>query len=577
MNSKTPRFKELLKEVNDKITGSYSGVCAESGEKYEYTPEQVEMYKKLEVPVPSVSSQTINKRQRVFIPGLELFKRDLATGQKGSISMYDPESPAIVWDNMDWYSDKFDGLEYGKPVDSNLPILEQWKDFAFSVPRICISNDTRNINSPWVVNASRCRNCYFNHGGINNESMIYSDFCADCKFAVDSVGSVNSEWLYNCVQCDSSSKLFSCERCGGGLNLYFCLGCRNCSDCFGCTNLSRKKHCFFNEQLTEKQYNQKMSEIDLGEREVYVKYKKKAEEMWGKAVKCSFRQYNCEDVIGDDIADSTNSITNFAIRIQDSYNIFDASAIKNCCDITTANNLERCYNCTSMEECYECRVCIVCSGSNNIEYCEYCYDCEYCFGCIALRHKKYCIFNVQYTEEEYWKKLDEIKYNMLKRGEYGQYFPYNTSLFSYNTSGAMFFDPLDKEQIEKLGARWYDLKKSNEIDPSIEISIIPENIKDADESILKQMFKCPESNRTFRIIKPEFDFYKEFKVALPINHPNVRRQKNITKFMPIYLEKFTCNKCQKESQKQKKIKDNGKLFCDVCYEEHLITNADLHV
>src|SRR3990167_8934178 len=40
-------------------------------------------------------------------------------------------------------------------------------------------------------------------------------------------------------------------------------------------------------------------------------------------------------------------------------------------------------------------------NSNFLEYCINCYNCENCFGCVGLRNKKYCIFNKQYTEEEY--------------------------------------------------------------------------------------------------------------------------------------------------------------------------------
>ena len=35
--------------------------------------------------------------------------------------------------------------------------------------------------------------------------------------------------------------------------------------------------------------------------------------------------------------------------------------------------------------------------------------CSNCFGCTNLRNKQNCIFNVEYTKEEYNKKLDEAK------------------------------------------------------------------------------------------------------------------------------------------------------------------------
>ena len=51
-----------------------------------------------------------------------------------------------------------------------------------------------------------------------------------------------------------------------------------------------------------------------------------------------------------------------------------------------------------------------------------CRNINNCFACVGLRKKRFCIFNVQYSEEEYWQRVDELKCVMLERGEYGEYF-----------------------------------------------------------------------------------------------------------------------------------------------------------
>lgn len=71
-----------------------------------------------------------------------------------------------------------------------------------------------------------------------------------------------------------------------------------------------------------------------------------------------------------------------------------------------------------------CDHCLEVSDSaetNNSAYCQYlgqCYNmwysfncgsCHDCFGCYNLGNREYCIFNVQYTEEEYLAKLPELK------------------------------------------------------------------------------------------------------------------------------------------------------------------------
>ena len=41
--------------------------------------------------------------------------------------------------------------------------------------------------------------------------------------------------------------------------------------------------------------------------------------------------------------------------------------------------------------------------------CRDCIDCRDCAYCRNLKHKKYCICNVQLTEEEYKKKIKELE------------------------------------------------------------------------------------------------------------------------------------------------------------------------
>ena len=66
---------------------------------------------------------------------------------------------------------------------------------------------------------------------------------------------------------------------------------------------------------------------------------------------------------------------------------------------------------------YETVDCISCSRLQYSRYCEGCYDsmflfnchnCHDCFGCVNLVNGSYQIFNVQYTKEDYQKKLNEL-------------------------------------------------------------------------------------------------------------------------------------------------------------------------
>jgi hypothetical protein len=72
------------------------------------------------------------------------------------------------------------------------------------------------------------------------------------------------------------------------------------------------------------------------------------------------------------------------------------------------------------ELCYECLDCLNCNKLFYSEECESCadsiglYDCRdciNCIGCVGLRHKSYCIFNEQVSQEEYQKFLEKYPLN----------------------------------------------------------------------------------------------------------------------------------------------------------------------
>ena len=117
----------------------------------------------------------------------------------------------------------------------------------------------------------------------------------------------------------------------------------------------------------------------------------------------------------------TNRVTN----LKNCYLIFGSADNENCYygkDFWDSKDSVDCYNIQKCERCYEC---IDCYNSNNLKYsqeCESCIDsyflrdcrnCQNCFGCVNLRNKNYCIFNEQYTREQYL--LEISKFDLRNR------------------------------------------------------------------------------------------------------------------------------------------------------------------
>jgi hypothetical protein len=94
------------------------------------------------------------------------------------------------------------------------------------------------------------------------------------------------------------------------------------------------------------------------------------------------------------------------------------------------HNVERIYEC---QECghsaHNLRFCSACY--DGIHVLLYCYQCcltvSNCFGCVGIKKKEYCIFNKQYTKEEYERLREKLIEHMKDTGEWGEFFPVELS------------------------------------------------------------------------------------------------------------------------------------------------------
>ena len=81
---------------------------------------------------------------------------------------------------------------------------------------------------------------------------------------------------------------------------------------------------------------------------------------------------------------------------------------RNCYDNSHVQKSERCYNSFWLTNCYETNFSSQCEDCASVWFSKNCRGCTNCFGCVNLRSKKYCIFNNQYSREEYEAKILEM-------------------------------------------------------------------------------------------------------------------------------------------------------------------------
>jgi hypothetical protein len=89
------------------------------------------------------------------------------------------------------------------------------------------------------------------------------------------------------------------------------------------------------------------------------------------------------------------------------YLIWDGFS-KQCFDSHMTNKCELSYGNVNTSACYRTFFSVDCESSQELILCKDCVGCNSCFGSISLRNKSYCIFNKEYSKEDYQKKLSEF-------------------------------------------------------------------------------------------------------------------------------------------------------------------------
>jgi len=111
----------------------------------------------------------------------------------------------------------------------------------------------------------------------------------------------------------------------------------------------------------------------------------------------------------DDAWSSKNCYLSRSIEgCEDLYYAYRNLKVKNSIDVTVCFNSERCFdsvNCHNSYKLFYSRNSKDCLDSYFLQDCR---NCQECFMCWNLRNRSYCIENVQYSREEYQKKIKEI-------------------------------------------------------------------------------------------------------------------------------------------------------------------------
>ena len=581
-------------------TKSENRICQNCKKDFIIEPDDFGFYEKIKVPPPTFCPECRLKRRLYHYNKRALYKRLCAFCKKETFSMYNENEQITVYCNTCWWSDAWDPFSYARTYDFSRTFFEQIKEMLKEVPWMALGVEQPTmVNSPYCNGAGRLKNAYLVFFGDMVEDSSYCDTCTNIKNCLDCYMTYESEHCYECVDIRKCYRIFYSTDCEESYDIYFSKNLVGCSNCFGCINLRNKNYCIFNEQYSKEEYDKKIVNlIDFSNKDVGTILKETYKDSLKYPQKYMHGKQNI-GVTGDYVSYSKNSKTIYQSNgVEDSKYCFlnYLSPTKDCYDY--------CFYGENAIEVYE----TIKSGTNLnhvlfsngcfpeghfLEYCHYCIGCHNIFGCIGLRNKEYCIFNKQYSKEEYFelrekiiKHMNEMPYVNFAGIEYkyGEFFPIEFSPFTYNESIIQEIFPCSENEALSEGFSWREKKVRNYI-ITIKNIEIPKNIKEADESIINEIIECAHFSDTctddFRITKEEIKFYKKMNIPLPRFCPNCRHEKRlkIRNTMKLWTRNCMCDKENHHNHSGAKCDEKFEttyspdrpeiIYCEKCYQQEV--------
>ncbi|MFA6585954.1 MAG: hypothetical protein WCS86_02215 [Candidatus Paceibacterota bacterium] len=564
-----------------------SKICQNCKVEFLIEPEDFKFYEKMKVPAPTWCPECRTIRRMMYRNERSLYKQDCDLCKKPTISMYNPDYKYIVYCTGCYTSDNWDPMNFGKDYDFSRSFFEQLGELFRSVPRRALYQDFA-VNSEYTNQAVYMKNCYLCFGGHHYEDSSYcaNDFflknCLDVDFSHKSEFCFESLHLKDCFRVRYG---YYSENC---MDSWFIYGCRNCSNCVGCTNLLNETHCILNEQYTKEEYEKKLKEMDLSKSENLEKMDKI---FWENSLNFPRKYANIKNIVnstGDDLEQVRNCKHSFSLTEDENikYSFFVPTGAKDCFDLDhvglgTSESYELHSAFGGNRVSFSNRV----YYSHDVEFSDDVYDSENIFACASLRKKSHCIFNKQYSKEEYEILIKKIKEHMDtmpyvdKNGrmfKYGEFFPIEIIPFSYTDSVVHEYFPLTKEKILEKGYKYTEPETKN-YKPTILPHQLP-SIENADEKILQEIIQCDHMRNcndrctlAFRIIQNELNICKMLGIPLPKLCPNCRHMSRMNLLNPPRLYSRKCMKpdCTNEFETPYSPDRQEIVYCEKCYQQEV--------
>ncbi len=479
--------------------------CTRCSQAFEITEADQAYYSKRGVPPPKLCPKDRLKRRLSFRNERKLYVRKCDASGKTIVSNIRPDSPFPVFHNEEWQKQAHE-VPRLESFDFNKTFAEQYAQIWAKAPRMHKASAGDEENSEYSNHCGHCRNCYFIFNSEEDQDCMYLKFGDKCNDCIDCHNIISSQLCYECVNVKNGYNLkFSddCENCSDASFLRNCRSVKNSMFCYG---LEHQEFCLFNQKYSKEEYQEKIKAYRLDSHVGLQEAKRLWEQFSSQWPKIRRVILNSENCTGESIYNSKNCTDCYTIsNCEDCRFVLNSVDVKDSYDFFAYGmKTALAYECITIANGYDLKFCNYCMYSNSLEYCDSCWACEDCFGCIGLKKAKFCIFNKQYSEEEYKMLVPKIREHMLKTGEYGEFFDEKFSAFPYEDTLAQDYFPVPSQ-----------LNTPTLPAGILNVDQIPDSVTELPENLTEQTFYCPITQKPFKFQKNELKFYKAQEIAVP--------------------------------------------------------------
>jgi hypothetical protein len=567
-----------------------SKTCQNCKQDFTIYDRDASFYEKINVPKPTFCPDCRIVRRMMWRNVRSLFRRECGLCHATIISMYKDDG-APVYCTSCWNSDAWDQYATGRSYDFSKSFFEQLQALFSIAPRYYQYRSGNLVNSDFANFIVDGKNVYLSYSVVSNEDIAYCDTVDKSKNTLDSFASqkldtcswnIDSEGNYN------SHYVVKSQTCIDSYLLFDCVNCQNCCLSY---NLRNQQYVFKNQKLSKEEYSKAIAGLKLDTNTGLEMAKKEfKKEIRENAIHRFAQIYNSQNSTGDFIGGSKDIFYSFDVHESENvaYSVRAPMNVKDSYDVQgTGVNAELIYESLAASiNTYKDFFCYITLTCKECEYSLILKNCSNCFGCVGLTNATYCIFNKQYSKEEYFEIVAKIKQHMEDMPyrdthgrvfSYGEFFPYAMCPFGYNETNAHDNFTLSKESVNTLGYPWYEREK-RDYAITIESELLPDSITDTSESICQENIGCPNKGNSdtqctvaYRITPDEFQFYKAKHLPVPRLCPNCRHYERLTYRNKMKLYDRACsNSCGVIFKTTYDPNGLEKVYCESCYQKSVL-------